>query len=152
LIKAKREDLGTFTNESGVFVINDVRDYREGTLSSIKKGLWYAYVDTYDDRNLRLIVRHEDCKYRKNLRWEFEGAYADISTGYVGIFDSEDYQGGEDFYDRYSINEGDMCGKNFVKCMTGLGDGSYDIIWHYDKNENIDAVVIEFLDEEWFEE
>lgn len=155
MIKPSKEFLGTFTNNSGTFAINDVRDSIDGQLSNIKQGTWSAYTEQYDNRNLRLIVIHEDHRDEEftNLNWVYEdGADVHISTGYVGIFDIFHFQGGEDFYDRYNIQEGDMCGKNFVKCMTGLGDGDYDIYWSHDKEDSIIAVMVEFLDEEWFEE
>jgi hypothetical protein len=155
MITPIKEFLGTFTNNSGTFAINDARGDIDGQLGNIKQGQWNAYVEQYDNRNLRLVIIHEDYKNKdyNDFDWVYEkSAFVDISTGYVGVFDISDFQGGEDFYDRYNIQEGDMCGKNFVKCMTGLGDGYYDIFWSHDKEDNVIGVMVEFLDEEWFEE
>lgn len=151
MIKVNRISLGSFINKSGVFAINDVCDDVNGTLG-IKKGKWNAYVDEYDNRNLKLIVMHEKCKFNKNFKWIDEDVDINIFTGEVGVFDWDNYQGGKDFYEHHSITEGDMVGANFVKCMSGLGDGIYNIYWHVNRGDNVDAVMIKFLDEDWFED
>ena len=172
----KKEYLGEFVNESGVFMVSDpcyeIGTWCQGQLNDVATGKWSAYVNKSDEgewgiRCAELVVEHESIEDAGELSIEVCSFEVGVDSGQAGIFDLKYYANDEAFASEENPENkfGDTKFYNFCCDLTlseisagvikygavsssGYGDGAYKCFALKNKKGKIVSVTIIFLDEE----
>lgn len=143
--------LGNFQVSSGLLYVQDPC-YERGSDATFKSksGLWNAFIEYCDDlswgRRVKSLVAKlwdEDA----GCGWTPAERFLPVDSGQMGVFDADTFS--EDCYDEYcshtlsEIRAG--VGKTYAVSSSGYGDGSYQLFFKKNDNDEVVAVKVEFI-------
>lgn len=141
----------------------------QGIIENVKSGRYNCYVDdgdagTWGGRTYRLLAVHSDYDVYNNVYCDDHLKFdVGVDSGTCGIFDFEYYKSnhnelGENNIDQdtwYDINVFEECENGYNICdekgvwsQSGYGDGSYNCYVQRDKDGNVVAIEIIFIEED----
>lgn len=177
---SKQAKVGEFEIKSGKVMVSDPcynkKTWCQGTIDNIKKGKWIGEVvmsdeGTWGNRVAYLIAYHNGCKNidYESSNWIDKRFEVGVDSGQAGIFDYNDFHGGEkgndDYEDRNSwyrkccdlTCNGSCSGviEGGIVSSSGCGDGGYKCRVIEEKGKVV-AILIDYglmeEEEDWGEE
>lgn len=151
----------------------DPETWCAGTIDEVKNGKWKGSVIRSDEgewgiRNAFLLVHHElTPRTYQSSGWEDTSIDVGVDSGQAGIYDLDEFKGGQDNYgeggwyddncditlERKNPNApecGSVCGagvlpdKSGVVSSSGYGDGGYKCYIYKNKLDQVEAIMIDF--------
>lgn len=157
--KIGENELGSFENESGSFIISDpcyeIGTWCAGRLDDVAIGKWNAFVTRTDEQDWGIrcseISAYHETAIREDLNWIESNIHVGVDSGQAGIFDAPKYHGkNEDWYSQIcELTSSDLGAETLdggVVSSSGYGDGSYSC-YYAKKDDKIVAVKICFIEE-----
>lgn len=157
--KLGENNLGSFENESGSFIISDpcyeIGTWCAGRLDNVATGQWNAFVTRVDgdDWGVRCseISAYHVSVIDKNLDWVKSDIHVGVDSGQAGIFDVPKFHSkNEEWYSQIcDLTSSDLGAETLdggVVSSSGYGDGGYDC-YYTKKDDKIVAVKICFIEE-----
>lgn len=145
---------GTFKVRSGKIRVSDPCydiDSELGAEFPVKNGTWHSGIvlddlgEFWGTRPSELHIWHST---KKSVPDEYEllSSRIGVDTGTCGFFDKEFYQNDEDFYDEvHATEEYTSLMKGGISCLSGLGDGLYDLFVYKNKTGLVTSAKLIFL-------
>lgn len=160
-------ELGTFEVSCGQLIVSDpcysLDTWCQGILQNVKNGIWKGFVlrgtaDWGDERVWEIFAYHEKHRTFPDAICEKQTFEVGVDSGQAGIFNKDDFHGGEDdygdggWYDeccKITLDAPDCAGTltGGIVSSSGFGDGGY-FCYVSKKDEEIVAVRIVFLGDE----
>jgi len=167
-----REYLGSFVNESGIFIVSDpcyeLSTWCQGRLTDVATGKWAAFVKKADKKEwgircVELLAKHESVEH-KITNWELCSFLVGVDSGQAGIFDEKYYANNDAFSSKEipESNYGNTKLYNFCCDITlsekkagvlpygtvsssGFGDGTFQCYISKNNDGKIIAIKIIFI-------
>jgi hypothetical protein len=156
----KAFDVGTFNVTSGVLVATDpcYESSMDDTnaIKKVKNGKWMCFVvhehcgEHWGDRIKRLCINHESFDDDENALWEPCDFTVGVDSGQAGFFDGAIvHKTHEELYHVICESSRDgMVGENYAVSSSGFGDGGYECAVTRNKDGEVVAAMIEFIEDE----
>jgi hypothetical protein len=151
------KEVGIFEVKSGELMISDpcyeLGTWCQGILDNVKNGKWIGYVKPIKAMVGTLIATHEDVEDIIDLTFETAGFEAGVDSGQLGIFDVPEFHpDNEDWYDLCctktdSLMRAGIVSEGGVVSCSGHGDGGYTVQYSLDKESQVVAVKVVFIDD-----